>query len=184
MFMNDTRFLKTLIKLLLTLTLIGPIASAENAFEREGRIKAATVLHLIRGTQWPEHSLATKGEPIVVCILGNDPLNDFIAGTMRDKLVHQKELSNYFIYRVNELTRCHVVIFGEGAEEQVYNAVTFQKPGILSIGTSEGFTELGGTIELIRRNNRIEIYIEEEAISLAQLQLASFLQPYVVSKNR
>src|SRR6266568_340140 len=59
----------------------------------EYQVKAGFLFNFTRFVEWPEKAFATPTSPIVLCIVGDTPLSDPLAGAVDGKVVNGRVLS-------------------------------------------------------------------------------------------
>ncbi len=145
---------------------------------REGIIKAGCLYHLAKFVEWPKSSLKDDAD-INLCIIGQDPLNQFALETMHNKNAGNHTLKVRFFNAPSDrdiTTGCQIVYFGTvGAKELTQTLTRLAERPILTVGGSTDITDSGGMVFLMRREKRLAIKIDLNTANRSGLKLSSEL---------
>jgi len=141
----------------------------------EYAVKAALLYKLSRFVAWPAGLTAEKGEgEILICVVGKNPFAEHL-----DKLSAQMSKKRiisvqYFTKRTVNLENCQIAFISKsevGKYEKSLNRIA-SKP-VLTISDMHGFAKAGGTIEIMRRNNRLGFIFNMKSIEKSGLSVAA-----------
>lgn len=137
----------------------------------ESDVKAAFILNFIKFVEWPTSAFSSPEDPILLSVVGKDPVGDSI-----DELSGKTASGRKVVVRkardLASIERCHVLFVGaseKSALAPVLGAV--QRWPVLTVGDFEGFAGRGGTIGFIRQDSRIGFEINEESARKAGLKV-------------
>ncbi|MFN8390447.1 MAG: YfiR family protein [Bdellovibrionota bacterium] len=162
------------------LVVIAPSSAlADTVEDRSGKIRAALVYYLVKFVSLPEASSGSTqsssedasagspsngpGAPISLCVVGSDPLNGFIADTVRGKSARGKKIRVTFAERGSSvlLQQCNVVFVGSdvltndrGFVEQLKNHP------LLSVCSVERVQWGNCVMQLFAESNRARIAVD------------------------
>lgn len=157
--------------------LLVPLRSDSGAFTGvESKVKAAFVVNFARFISWPEESFELESDPLVICTMGLGEDEAAFAGIETKKIKgHPIALRN--ITSLDEPSQsCHLlyvkgVNFGNFKRYLNKSATS----PVVTIGESDGFANLGGTIEFIKVNNRLSFIINNTKAKERQLRINASL---------
>jgi len=163
--------------LLAILTSLWASASMAEMTLSEAQAKAAFLLNFARYVEWPAQSFASPESPIVICLVGRDPLGVEI-GTME---LQSKYIQGHPVKIRSEVTSanvsgCHVAFIPESEDKNWENLLrSFSAHQILTVSDMDGFINRGGAIGLIRVGEKLQFEINRHAIDKANLRASSNL---------
>ena len=163
-------FLRGAVGVLFLVGMLLPSALAA-AGAGESDIKAAFILNFIKFVEWPASAFRSLEDPILLSVVGKDPVGDSIEG-LSGKTVSGRKVVVSKARDLASLERCHILFVG--ASEKAALAPTLgavQRWPVLTVGDFEGFAGRGGTIGFIRQDNRIGFEINEESARKAGLKV-------------
>jgi hypothetical protein len=129
----------------------------------ENDVKAAFIFNFIKFVEWPASAFPSPEDPILLSVLGKDPVVESIEG-LSGKTVSGRRVVVRKARDLASLERCHILFVGaseKAALAPVLSAV--QRWPVLTIGDFEGFAGRGGAIGLIRQDDRVGFEINEES---------------------
>ena len=153
--------------------------SSASAASAEYLIKAGFIYNFAQLVQWPSAAFSQADSPIVIGILGTDPL-----GTSIDRVVENKKLDgrNLIVKRLRwskdlkDLTECNILFISSSEKEHVADVINMIKwLPILTIGETPGFAARGGIINLTLEDNKVRFEVNIGAAKQANLNISSRL---------
>jgi len=144
----------------------------ENA---EYQLKAAFILNFARYIEWPPTAFASRGQPLVIGIVGKDPFGPNI-----ERIVAGKNIDGHpvVVKRVNTTSPgdCHVVFIAASEKDRIAELLQpVRGSPVLTIGDTEGFNEAGGIIYLKKKQDMIRFEINLAAAEASGLKISSKL---------
>lgn len=167
--------------LLAALLLFTGKGSAE--VSKEYQIKAAYLYNFTKFVEWSPQHFKSADSPILIGILRKNPFGDELAKIVQDRKVNGREIRIIILNSIKDANTVQVLFIGQGEEKNFSrDLLLLQKSGVLTVGETRKFTELGGmiTFAVIADKVRFEINqgtAEESGIRISSqlLKLASFV---------
>ena len=178
--MNSTRLLLvSLIIIPLTLGSTAPVAAEPSKLDREHKIKAVFLYNIMNFITFPDDVFPGDEDAIVLGVVGEDPFGEIL-----DKVFDGKSFSGrpVKIRRIRDLESrpqfegVHVMYLGSldhEALEKVLNLLRVSR--ILLISDMKGFAEMGGTINLVVKENKVRFKINSDAVKRHTIKISSRL---------
>jgi hypothetical protein len=142
----------------------------------EYRLKAAFVASFAEFVEWPTDSLKNTSDPIVICVLGENPFGAALDQAVNRKTAQDRKLSAHVISDLRQAAGCQIVFIS--ASEQKHLRSILKEPqlsGVLTVGDTGNFTAEGGMINLQVDGDRIRILINLGAAEQGRLRISSRL---------
>jgi YfiR/HmsC-like len=142
----------------------------------EYRLKAAFVASFAGFVEWPPDILKNPHDPIVICILGENPFGSALDRAAGGKSVQDHQLAVHAIADVRQAAGCQI-LFVSASESKHFRSILKdpQLSGILTVGDTHDFTSQGGVINLQLESDRIRILINTNAVEQGRLRISSKL---------
>jgi hypothetical protein len=136
-------------------------------------VKAALLYNFAKFAEW---SALVPGAPIVVCIVGNEPIAEAFVAAVRGQQISGHPLN---LKRPPDSTTwpsCQLLFIGEARfRESSSGLVGIKAAPVLTVSDSAGFARSGGIIELYIENGQMRFVINLDAVERSGLQLSSRL---------
>ena len=158
------------------LATVAPAMRAQAAPSREVQIIAVFLFNFAQYVNWPAAAFGDAGAPMVLGVLGDDPLGVSLDEAVRGEMVNNRPLVVQRFRRVEDIQVCHILFLsrpGAGALEQILGALKGRS--ILTVGDADEFVERGGVIRFVTENNKVRLRINLEAAKAAHLTISSKL---------
>jgi hypothetical protein len=102
---------------------------------REYDLKAALLFNLVKYVDWRAEAFATRDDPIVIGILGNDPFGEVLDTIVRGRRVNGRPISIRRAGGLNELKGAHLVFISPSESHHVAQLCdTLESFGALTTG--------------------------------------------------
>jgi hypothetical protein len=139
-------------------------------------IKAAYIYNFAMFVEWPSDAFRRESSPIVIGILGADPLGAAIDQTVRDKRIDKRPLVVKRLQWGQEFVDCHI-LFITSSETPRFGEVVqhVRNLPILLVTESPGLAARGAIINFIVEHNRVRCEINVDAAKRAHLSISSKL---------
>lgn len=137
--------------------------------DSEPRLEAAYLVNFMKYVDWPSNNRSHT----TICLFGRDTLGSFLA-SYEGRSVGGKELRIRRANSPDDMANCQLVFIPD-VEEGRIGAVLRWVHGqpILTVSDSEGFSRLGGGIELTRNSGRIQFIVNTDSLSRSGLTPSS-----------
>jgi hypothetical protein len=142
----------------------------------EYQVKAAFLFNFAKFVEWPAKSFPKPSDPIVICIVGQNPFGDHLKQAIQGKVWEGRTFAIVQIADLPPNSRCQI-LFVNSSERQRFRSIAGSLKGspILTVGETPGFIDDGGIINLKLEGGKIRFEINIEAAEQAQLTLSSKL---------
>jgi len=141
------------------------------------REKATVVFELTRFVEWPASNFAAADSPFVVGILGDEPFGEEIRRAMGGRKVRGRPIRTRNFRNLDEFDPCSILVVGRSKARLLAVVLDFLEgtKGVLTVGESAEFAELGGGVRLVELPDRIGFEINRDAVRRADLRLGAQL---------
>ena len=161
--------------LLLTAGLLFPgrLLAQAPANRPEYEVKSAYLLNFLLYTTWPA-SILGEGDPLVVCVFGDDPFGEFLAQAVAGRRAQGHPIRLAQVDRVVEADRCHAGFIAE--RNRIPAPVWLERlegRPVLTVGEGEEFMRAGGMISLVRDEQIVRFDANPRTLRAAGLDLSS-----------
>ncbi len=140
-------------------------------------LKAAFVYNFARFIEWPARAFKEPGDPIKVCILGENPFGHALDNALHGKLAGSRTFVVEQISDVRRANGCHILFVSASESKRVraiLEAVT-SGCGVLTVGDLDGFAEQGGVVNFTLERGKIRFEINVAAAGQQGLRVSSKL---------
>ncbi|HYL38410.1 MAG TPA: YfiR family protein [Bryobacteraceae bacterium] len=170
--------------LCLVLATSGAAAATGGPVVEEYALKAAVVLNLAKFVEWPQGTFLNPQDPIVICILGDNPFGRSLEQAVRGQAIDNRPLIVQQVSNVAQARSCQVV-FVSWSERKRLRSIFGQlsSRGILTVGDTDDFAAEGGVVNLSVEANRIRIEINPEAAGQQRMRISSRLLSLALIKR-
>lgn len=168
-----SRALVALLPLLLAFTVRAAVPS-------EYQVKAAFLYNFTKFVEWPPARFETDHSPIVIAILGHDPIGPELTGIVRHRIVNGRPIVVQAITRApapgTPFPPIHILFVPSG-EDALFrsSASAFSRQGILTVGESPGFTDEGGMINFVLIDDKVRFEIDRAHADSAGVKISAQL---------
>ncbi len=140
-----------------------PYARAEeksSSMVRKGKIRAAMLYYITRFIKWPEASVKNG---LGVCIVGSDPLNDYIEETFAGKSFNGVDAQIFFVKDKAESLqeKCDLFYFGK-AEEIQYDELALDSA--FTVAGQDLPSSVKAMIELYEDSNKLRLRVNYDLV--------------------
>lgn len=159
-----------------------PAAGAEFSAPQ---VKAAFLYHFARFVDWPAEVFSTADAPLVLGILGQDPVGTAAMQSLADKKVKGRPLEVRLLSGIKEAKRCHILFISAAEQPRLVRLLdSLRGSSTLTVSDIEHFAERGGTIGLSTVEQKIRFEINVEAAREAGLVISSQLLTLATAIHR
>lgn len=165
------------ILLLASLPSLGINLRGAEPSEKEQSIRAAFIYNFTKFVEWPAGKLPDAKAPIIIGVVGQDPFGQLIADAIEGRQVNGRELRLQRINTVKEVRELHVLFVNDRDLSKLSGlAEELAAGGVLGVGESEAFLDLGGAIRFVLEGDKVRFEINAEAAEHGRLKISSQLQ--------
>lgn len=159
-----------LLALGITLDVVRPPRSdaAEVASVPENQLKAAILPKLPLFIKWPDSAFASPTSPLRIGILGDHPFGTHLQDAVKKRKAGGREITLETCHTVADAASCHVVFLCSPVSRDSLREL--DKRSVLTVSDAEGFSGVGGMIELLSEDHKIVLQVNAAAIQSAGLR--------------
>ena len=149
---------------------------AETPVADEYQVKAAFLFNFPKFVEWPTEAFKGPGDPITICVFGQNPFGTALEDVVRNKTVANRAFVVRDVVNAQQASKCQIV-FVAASERKRYRPLLEELRGrsILTVGETDDFTVNGGIINFKLKDARVRIEIDAGAAELAKLHISSKL---------
>jgi hypothetical protein len=152
-------------------------ARGQEALPSEYQMKAAYLYNFAKFVEWPATALPADNSPLVIGVLGDDPLDGVLDTTIRNKTIDGHPLAVRRVKTLEGAKTCQV-LFISSSEKKRWPAISAALEGSHVLTVSENwdrFTQDGGMIYFFMEGRRVCFDINNDAARRAGLKISSKL---------
>lgn len=136
-------------------------------------VKAAFLYNFVKFAEWPA---LRAGQPIAVCIVGDDELAAAFDKTALGKSVGGHAVETTRPVDTSTWSACQVLFIGDSAaRKSASELVSIRTAPVLTVSDGPGFARASGLVELYVEGGRMRFAINVDALERSGLQLSSRL---------
>lgn len=137
------------------------------------QVRAAFLYQLAQFVTWPEQK---DRAPIQFCVLGNGGFAELLDSVLKGKTIREHALSVRKVDSLDQFSGCQVAFLALEKRKHLQDALArWGHSQVLVVGEAEGFTEMGGMVNLRIADGRVTIEINLNAARKAGLDIRSQL---------
>lgn len=135
----------------------------------EPQLESAYLVNFMKYVEWPANNRSSA----TICLFGRDTLGFYLADH-EGRPVAGRELRIRRVYNADDMTLCQLVYIPDVEEGRIGAVLRWvQNLPVLTVSNMEGFARLGGGIELVRSNGRVQFIVNTAALSRNGLTASS-----------
>ena len=162
-------------RLLLVLLLLPSLLPARERPD-EYDVKAVYLLKFGHFVRWPASAFADSSDPVVVGVVGQDPFDGKLKRTLEGRTLAGRPVELRRYTKPADLDSCHILFVGALDRTRVRATLErLRHQPTLTVGESEDFLDVGGTLQFIMRDDLVRFRIDGERARLAGLAISSKL---------
>lgn len=164
--------------LLLGLAIVSglPLATGAAQTVEEYQLKAAFLYNLAKFVEWPPEVYGSPMDPLVICILGENPFGEALEQAVHGKTVEGRRVAVRPVAEARQVKGCQILFVSSSERKRVRPILAdIQTSGILTVGDTDGFPAEGGVVDLKLEGGRIRIEVNVEAALRERLRISSRL---------
>jgi YfiR/HmsC-like len=151
----------------------------------EYQVKGAFLLNFTKFVDWPPQAFKEPGDPIAICILGENPFGPLLDRAAQQTVVANRAVSVRQVADGQLASQCQVVFMG-ASERRHWRAwlEALRGGSVLTVGESEGFLASGGVVNFKLEGDRVRIEISTAAADRAGLHISAKLLSLAQSEKK
>ncbi|MGD1070960.1 MAG: YfiR family protein [Bryobacteraceae bacterium] len=170
------------IALILTIQLI---AGWQERPPDEYQVKAAFLFNFAKFVEWPPGAFADPAEPLVICVLGEDPFGHALDDAVSGKKIDGRALAIRRISDARQAKGCRILFVSASERKRVLSILASAgEPGVLTVGESDSATAEGMIVNFIPDGGKVRFTINVTAAEREQLRFSSRLLSLAIRVKR
>jgi len=146
-----------------------PTAHALTSAE-EYEIKAVFLYGLTKFIRWPDKAIRDPNQ-FNICILGQDPFEEDLDLAVKNEKILGRSIQILRYQRARQTQHCQVLFISTSERLRFTEIFRFlQYHPILTVGDSPDFIDKGGMVRFVKRNNKVRLSIDPQAIEAVRLK--------------
>jgi len=142
----------------------------------EYQVKAVFLFNFGQFVEWPAVATPDPQMPVIIGILGEDPLGTFLDETVRGERLAQRPFEIRRYRELTDIQACNILFISRSESERVGQILAGLKTRpILTVSDGDDFAKRGGMIQFVNDKNRIRLRINVEAAQAANIVISSKL---------
>jgi len=142
----------------------------------EYQVKALFLVNFARYVDWPPTSFNAPTDPILICVLGENPFGAILDQAVQGKSVDGHPLAVRVLSTAPPKGACHVLFVKESERRRFRSAApALRAASILTVGEAAWFTSEGGVINFKLDAGKVRFEISTEAAAQQNLHVSSKL---------
>lgn len=142
----------------------------------ESQVKALCLLNFAKYVSWPAEAFPDASSPVRIAVLGDSKVHDDLKRAAHGKSIGSRPIVILSVGKIEEVKGCHVLFVG--SSEKAHFSEILQEiktTPVLTVGDTREFPTAGGTILLVKRDNKVRFEVNLTAARAARLQISSKL---------
>ena len=136
----------------------------------EYEIKAVFLYGLTKFIRWPDNAIEDPTQ-FNICILGQDPFEENLDLAVRDEETLGRSIQILRYQRAEQAQHCQVLFISTSERPRLAEIFQFlQRRPILTVGDSPDFIDKGGMVRFFKRNNKVRLSIDPQAMQAVRLK--------------
>lgn len=139
-------------------------------------LKAAFLFNFTQFVEWPAEAFTTADEPFVIGILGTNQVGDALEKLISGEKVQGRPLVVQYYKNVGEVKNPHILFIHEKRKEKLaWMLKRLEGRNILTVSDTDAFLQQGGIIRLKTVRNKIQLEINPDNATAANLKISAKL---------
>jgi len=142
----------------------------------EYQVKAAFLYNFAKFVEWPAEALGPPGDPLPVCVLGEDPFGRALDDAIGGKKIEGRALTVRRISDARQAKGCRILFVSSSERRGVLSVLAgIDESGILTVGEADSAVSPGMIINFILEGKKIRFSINTAAAERQKLRVSSRL---------
>lgn len=153
----------------------------------ESEVKAGFLFNLTKFVEWPDTVFAAASDPIVLGIVGADPLGNALNRVVYAQSVRGRTISVHRYNFGDDLRHCQVLFVSASEQARIPRILAgLLGASVLTVSDADRFADAGGVIQFSVEEDRVHFVVNRDAATQAKLQISAKLLTLgrVLSRSR
>jgi hypothetical protein len=171
--------------MVVVLIAIANLAGGAEPVAEEYQVKGAFLLNFTKFVDWPPQVFQGPGDPIAICILGQNPFGPLLDRAARETVVAKRSVSVRQVSDGQQASQCQIVFVGASERKRSRAWLeALRGKSVLTVGEFEGFLANGGVVNFKLEGERVRIEISTAAADRAGLHISAKLLSLAQSEKK
>jgi hypothetical protein len=139
----------------------------------ESQVKALCLLNFAKYVSWTNETAEAVSGPIRIGVIGQSKLSDDLKAAAKGKSINQRSIEIVEFSASDNPVRSHILFIGDKRPAEILDKV--KNLPVLTVGENDSFSEAGGMIRFVVRQNKVRFEVDLAATRRAGLQVSSKL---------
>lgn len=164
----------------------GPPGGFQERELPEPVLKAGFLFNFAKYVEWPAGALKADGAPIVVGVLGRDPVGDVLESALAGKAVRGHGFQIRRLESSEGIEKCHILFIPRGERARYADLLAkLRGTPVLTVGEDPDFCRAGGALNILVEGGKPRLEANPSAAEKARLTIDAKLlrAATIVGKN-
>lgn len=140
------------------------------------QVEAVFLFNFTQFVTWPDDAFAGPNDPLVICMLGEDPFGKYLDETVAGERAQGRPIEVRRYRDPEQADHCHVAFVSRSESSRVDDVLRhFDRQCTLTVSDMEAFGARGGMIRFLIENRRVRLRVNVAAAKAARLTISSKL---------
>ena len=142
----------------------------------EYAVKATFLYKFAPFVEWPEGSFGSASSPLVICVVGNDPVGGLIDQVALGQRIGERAIEVRHLASVSRQSGCHSLYLAEpDAPSAIQAANAVRGAPVLTVSDMARGASAPSIVRFVVQNNKVTFDIDNAAAAESQLAISSRL---------
>ena len=135
-------------------------------------VKSAFLCNFVKYTEWPEHAFGNPSSPVVLGVLGPDPLGNWLERTAKAIQLQGRTLNVRRFSSLPQPGECHLLFIPAESTRSPENRISVMGTNcVLTVSDDPSFAERGGMIAILEKDGALRFQVNLSSTTRAGLRL-------------
>src|SRR4051794_28816296 len=140
----------------------------------EYKYQAVYLYNFLLFVDWPADAFPSATDPIVIGVLGLDPLGAALDEAVKDEVVKGRRVVVKRFKRIQDMERCHLLYIGRSEKPRLEPIfLRLENSCVLTVSDIDDFTKRGGAVKFFKDNGKLRFEINLVAVKKARITVSS-----------
>jgi hypothetical protein len=142
----------------------------------EYQVKAAFIYNFAKFVEWPPQAFKNPTDPIVICVLGQNPFGSALAQAVSGKEVEGKKFEVRQLSDEQQTEGCQILFVSSSERKRLHEIFgEIKASGVLTVGETDTFASEGGVINFQIDSGKVRLQVNVDAAEHSKLRISSKL---------
>ena len=158
---------------------------AQAQVSKEYQLKAAFLYNFAKFVEWPAARFESPAAPLVIGVFGKSPFGEELQNIVRNRKINGRDIVIKQVETVTEARGAHLLFFSAAEDARTRTILgELQGAGVLTVGETEQFSQLGGMIHFLLEGDKVRFDINMDSTGQTGLKISAQLQKLAKTVRR